>query len=520
MQEVLQQLLSLLRGIWHRRWIGLAVAWLAAIIGIAVVYRIPERYEASARVYVDTESLLRPLLAGLAIQPNLDQQVSLMSRTLISRPNVEKLVRMSDLDLRAGSAADREELIDSISKSIRLEGNVAANLYVISYRDANPNQAKKVVQSLLTIFVESSLGDKRQDTQTAVKFLDDQIKNYEQNLQAAENRIKDFKLKYMGLSSQSQGQDYFGRVAALSSAIEAARVDLQSAEQARDSYKRELAGEEPVFLPEPTESRTREAVPEIDSRLDALKRDLDTLLRKYTDQHPDVIATQRLIAQLEEQRNAEIDARKKAAGSARRAQTPVDQNPVFQHMKIALAAAEATVASARAKLAGLEAQQKFLKSQAQLVPQVEAEYVQLNRDYDVQKATYQSLLARRESATMGKDVQDTSGAQFRVIDPPRVSPQPVAPNRLGLIGLALAFSLGAGVFASLAASQLMPTFHEARSLREISKRPILGMVSMLPSEALFRKQRRRSWLFAGGFAGLIAAFSAVFAFALLVGRVA
>jgi polysaccharide chain length determinant protein (PEP-CTERM system associated) len=391
---------------------------------------------------------------------------------------------------------------------------------VISYRDANPNQAKKVVQSLLTIFVESSLGDKRQDTQTAVKFLDDQIKNYEQNLQAAENRIKDFKLKYMGLSSQSQGQDYFGRVAALSSAIEAARVDLQSAEQARDSYKRELAGEEPVFLPEPTESRTREAVPEIDSRLDALKRDLDTLLRKYTDQHPDVIATQRLIAQLEEQRNAEIDARKKAAGSARRAQTPVDQNPVFQQMKISLADAEATVASARAKLAGLEAQQKFLKSQAQLVPQVEAEYVQLNRDYDVQKATYQSLLARRESATMGKDVQDTSGAQFRVIDPPRVSPQPVAPNRLGLIGLALAFSLGAGVFASLAASQLMPTFHEARSLREISKRPILGMVSMLPSEALFRKQRRRSWLFAGGFAGLIAAFSAVFAFALLVGRVA
>jgi len=72
MQEVIQQLLSLLRGIWHRRWIGLAVAWLVAVIGIAVVYRIPERYEASARVYVDTESLLRPLLAGLAIQPNLD----------------------------------------------------------------------------------------------------------------------------------------------------------------------------------------------------------------------------------------------------------------------------------------------------------------------------------------------------------------------------------------------------------------------------------------------------------------
>lgn len=519
MQEVLQQLLSLLRGIWHRRWIGLAVAWLAAIVGIAVVYRIPERYEASARVYVDTESLLRPLLAGLAIQPNLDQQVSLMSRTLISRPNVEKLVRMADLDLRTGTTAERDELIDSIAKNIRLEGNVAANLYIISYRDANPSRAKKVVQSLLTIFVESSLGDKRQDTQTAVKFLDDQIKNYEQNLQAAESRIKDFKLKYMGLSSQSQGQDYFGRVSQLNAAIETARVDLQSAEQARDSYKREIAGEEPVFLPDPNESRVREAVPEIDSRLDAARRELDGLLRKYTERHPDVVATQKLIAQLEDERKAEIDARRKA-NAGRKTQTPVDQNPVFQQMKISLADAEATVASARAKLGGLEAQQRSLKGQAQLVPQVEAEYTQLNRDYEVQKTTYQALLSRRESATMGKDVQDTTGAQFRVIDPPRVSPQPVAPNRLGLIGIALAFSIAAGVFASLAASQLIPTFHEARSLREISKRPILGMVSMLPSEALYRKQRRKSWLFAGGIAGLVAAFGAVFAFALLIGRVA
>jgi polysaccharide chain length determinant protein (PEP-CTERM system associated) len=520
MQEVFQQLLSLVRGMWHRRWVGLAAAWIAAIIGVAVVYRIPERYEASARVYVDTESLLRPLLAGLAIQPNLDQQVSLMTRTLISRPNVEKLIRMSDLDLHTGTNAEREELIDSITKSIKLEGNVAANLYVISYRDVNPVQARRIVQSLLTIFVESSLGDKRQDTQTAVKFLDDQIKNYEQNLQAAENRIKDFKLKYIGLSSHSQGQDYFGRVAQLGTEIESAKVDLQAAEQARDSYKKELAGDEPVFLPEPAETQVREVVPEIDSRLDALKRELDSLLRKYTDQHPDVIATQRLIEQLEKQRTAEVDARRKAMASTRKAQTPLDQNPVFQQMKISLADAEANVASIRAKLAGLETQQRFLKSQAQLVPQVEADFVQLNRDYDVQKKTYEALLARRESAAMGKDVQDTGGAQFRVIDPPRVSPQPVAPNRLGLLAIAFAFSLVAGLFASLAASQLMPTFHDARALRDISKRPILGMVSMLPGETQHRQRRRRSWLFAGGLGGLFAAFGAIIAFALLIGRTA
>src|SRR5689334_25004174 len=141
MQDVIHQLLSLLRGMWHRRWIGLGVAWLAAIIGVAIVYRIPERYEATARVYVDTESILRPLLAGLAIQPNLEQQVALMSRTLISRPNVEKLVRMADLDLGVKGQSDRDELIDNVIKTIHVDGNITSNLYVISYRDPNPDQA-------------------------------------------------------------------------------------------------------------------------------------------------------------------------------------------------------------------------------------------------------------------------------------------------------------------------------------------------------------------------------------------
>jgi polysaccharide chain length determinant protein (PEP-CTERM system associated) len=517
MQELLQQVTAVARGMWHRRWIGLIVAWVAAIIAVAVVYRIPEKYEASARVYVDTESLLRPLLAGLAIQPNIDQQVALISRTLISRPNVEKLIRMADLDLGT-STAEREELVDKVTKTIRLEGNLPQNLYVISYRDSNPSQARKVVQSLLAIFVESSLGDKRQDTQAAVKFLNDQIGTYEKSLQATEDRIKQFKLKYMGVTGGGQGQDYFGRVAALRTQIEQAKIELKSAEDARDSYKKEISGDEPVYIPDTSETQQTAAVPEFDERIEALKRDLDSLLRKYTDAHPDVIATKRLIEQLEEQRKAVVDARRKAAAVPKNTRVPMNENPVYQQMKISLADAEANVASMRAKLAGLEGQQRQLTSQAQMVPEVEAQYTQLTRDYDIQKRTYDALVSRRESASMGKDVQDTSAAQFRVIDPPRVSPQPVAPNRLALLGLAFALSIGAGLFAALAVSQLMPTFHDARTLREISSRPILGMVSMLPSKALARAKRRNTWLFASGLGGLFAALSAVFAFALMVGR--
>jgi polysaccharide chain length determinant protein (PEP-CTERM system associated) len=517
MNEILQRLVDNLRGMWQRRWIGLTAAWVAAIIGVAVVYRIPERFEASARVYVDTESLLKPLLAGLAIQPNVDQQVALISRTLISRPNVEKLLRMADLDLKVRSNSEREDLIDSVTTTIRLTGNSTSNLYVLSYRDPDPELARKVVQSLLTIFVESSLGDKRQDSRTAVKFLDDQIKHYEGSLQASEDRLKEFKIKYLGVADRG-GQDYFARMSQLRADIDAAQLELQAAEQSRDAYKRELSGELPSLIPDKPDAAVVEATPELDNRITALKKEADDLLRKYTDQHPDVQATRKLIAQLEEQRTTEVEARRKAAeGKGAPAKSGV--NPVYQQIRISLAEAEAAVASARSRLASYEGKYRQLQAQAQMVPRVEAEFAQLNRDYDVQKKTYENLLARREAATMGVGVQDAGGAQFRVIDPPRVSQQPVAPNRVLLLALAFAASILFGLAASFVTSQVMPTFHDSRVLREVTRRPILGMVSMLPSLALQRMRRRRAYLFAGGVGGLVASFSAVLVFALIAARI-
>ena len=184
MQETIQLIRRHLREMWHRRWIGLTTAWVVALVGIAVVYRIPERFEASARVYVDTQTLLKPLLQGLAVQPNVDQQVLMMSRTLLSRPNIERVVRMSDLDIKAVSDKQREDLVEAVTRTVTMTGDVRTNLYQLAYRDPDPERARKVVQSLVTIFVESSIGDKRQDSRAAVRFLDDQIKHYEQSLTA------------------------------------------------------------------------------------------------------------------------------------------------------------------------------------------------------------------------------------------------------------------------------------------------------------------------------------------------
>jgi polysaccharide chain length determinant protein (PEP-CTERM system associated) len=511
MDELIRQITTYARGMWRRRWVGLGFAWLVGLIGAGVLFKMPDKYEASARVYVDTQSILKPLMSGLAVQPDVEQQINILSRTLISRPNIEKLIRMADLDLQVKTPKQRDQLVDELMRTVQIKGGGRENLYTIAYRDSDRNEARRVVQSLLSIFVESSLGDQRKGSDTARRFIEDQIRTYEKRLEEAENRVKEFKLKNMGLMGPD-GRDYFTKMTALGEELNAARSALRAAEQSRDALKREVAGEDPVFLPETQVGPTgAPASAEIDARIDALKRNMDELLRRYTDQHPDVAGTRRVIAQLEEQKREEAEARKKAAAekpASKSSPILASTNPVFQQLRIALAESEANIASLRAKAGDLEARYRQLQALASKLPQVEAELAQLNRDYDVQKKNYESLLARRESASLANQMDAATGlADFRIIDPPSVAQNPVAPNRLAMLPAVLAAALGAGLFASFVLSQIVPTFPDARSLRELTQRPVLGTVSLLASPAITAKRRRGVLMFAGGVAGLVGMFA-------------
>lgn len=518
MDELLQQAVGVLRATWRRRWIGVAVAWAVALVGAVVIARFPERYEASARIYVDTQSVLKPLMSGLAVQPDINQQISMLARTMITRPNVEKLARMSDLDHLAVTPSDRERLIDGLMKTIQLTGGGRENLYNVTYRDTKPERAKLVVQNLVSLFVESGLGDKRRDTESARKFIDEQIKVHEARLEEAENRVKEFKLKHLGLVGGS-GADYFARIAALTEELNKLRTELRVAEQSRDALRRGLADEEPNLLEETTRS-VNVTTPEIDARVDALRRQLDELLRRYTDEHPDVAATRRLISSLEEQKRQELDARRRAAAMAQ-AKSPAPTNPVFQRIKIAMAEADSNIAALRARVGETQARLAELRAAAGRIPQIEAEMAQLNRDYEIIKRNHDALVARREQAAMSEDVDANAKlAEFRVIDPPRVSPTPVFPHRLALIPVALLAAIGAGVLAAFAVGQAFPTFDSVRALRNVTQRPVLGSVSVVMSAPMLRRAKLMNTAFAGSVAGLIMIYGAWIVWLSLATRVA
>jgi polysaccharide chain length determinant protein (PEP-CTERM system associated) len=222
-----------------------------------------------------------------------------------------------------------------------------------------------------------------------------------------------------------------------------------------------------------------------------------------------VIYTRRLISDLEEDRKREVEARLQAAAAAGDGtSTGSVQDVVLQQLKVGLAEGEANVAALRARVNDYEVRYKQLREAAETLPQIDAEMAQLNRDYDVIKQQYDSLVQRRESASMTGELEQTGElTDFRIIDPPRVGTKPAAPNRLLLIPLVLLAALAIGAGVSFLISQILPTFHDTRTLREITKRPLLGAVAMIERPALAKARRRRNLVFYGGLGGLTGSYA-------------
>lgn len=476
MHELLEQLLRHVHGVWRYRWYMLLAAWLTCIVGWTAVYMLPDQYEAAARIHIDTQSVLKPLLAGLAVDTNTRQRVELMTRTLLSRPNMEKLARMTDLDLRGKSPEEMENLLDGLEKNIKILSTGREDLYTITYVNSDRQVAKRVVQSLLTIFIEGAMGAKRADTDVAQQFLTQQIKDYEGRLTQAEERLSEFKRKNVGMMP-SEGQDYFSRLQKAQGEAEQAKLALREVENRRIELKRQMDGEDVsgFMAARPSDSP-------IDGRIRTLQSNLDQLLLNFTEKHPDVIEIRRRIKDLEEQKKKDDAALGPNALSG---------NPIYQQMQMSLVEAEAQAASLKARVADYQGRVDRLKQMVDTVPKVEAELSQLNRDYEINKRNYEALLSRHESATMSEQAELTGDdVKFRVVDPPRVPLLPSAPNRLMLMSMVFFGGIGAGLALAFVLYQIRPTFDDRRTLKEVTGYPVLGSISIIPTQEMRHRQLR------------------------------
>jgi polysaccharide chain length determinant protein (PEP-CTERM system associated) len=515
MHDLIVQILDQIRGSWRYRWLALAVSWVVCGIGWLGVYMMPNVYEASARVYVDTQSMLGPLLEGLAVRANVDSELAVVRQALLSRPRLEGVARETDLFVRAKTPAEADALIQDlrmrivIANDARTPNSTSDGVYRITFRDNDRVKSLEVVQTLLNSFVEDTLSGKRQGQEEAQTFLREQISDYEKRLQEAETRLADFKKQNIGKMPDTRG-DYFARLQTEMVQLEQVQQQVRLAEARRGEIERQLSGEEPFLFGFDDQSTTPAANSgrgDVAARIRQLETRQEELLLRYTEKHPEVVAVRATLDDLKKQQAAELDRVRQGQQATGSLSQSLKSNPVYQGIRTELNRTEIQLAELRQDLGQRQARVAELRRLVNNVPEVEAELARLNRDYDVTRTQYQELTKRLQTAKLTEDAAKTGVVTFQVIDPPVAGFDPVAPDRFVLLSAVLLVALGAAGGAAYLLNLIRPVFYNSRTLADVIGLPVIGPVGRTWTAQTRLRERLQMVALSGAAILLLAAYA-------------
>lgn len=430
---------------WRHRWKAVAVIWLVALVGWTGVRMLPDRYMSTARIYADADALLGMLLRGIAIDNSPAGQVDILQRTLLSRPNLERVIDRTQLADRVAHGEDRESLIRGLNTNLRF-ATQGRNLFTVEFKDRDPRVAHDVVQQVVNLFFELASGSDRRQMENARAFLLQQLAVYEQQLREAEQRRAEFTASYQDLLALNGSASRLDAVRMRKDALRGELADAVS--------RRGLLREQIDALPEAMAGGSA-AVAEAEQRLLVLRQ-------RYTDQHPDVAAAR-----------AALSAARSASGGRSGPAVP-RTNPIREQLLVRFVDTEAQIASLQRQIRDTEAESDRLEEMARSAPEVQAQFANLDRDYNVIRRNYEELLSRREAVNIAEAARTGSDRMtLEVVDPPTLPTVPAGPNRLLYAAAVLVAALGAGGMMIFVQVQLDASFYALSELRQIGL-PVLG----------------------------------------------
>lgn len=487
-----------LHQVWRRRWLALAVAWAVCLVGWLVLALIPNSYESHARVYYQAQALI----PSAAPDPSGGQgDVFRVRQALTSSANLEKVVRRTDLNSQVASDADLAAQVSDLRDAIKVMPALDnPNLFTISAtasvagfsNEQNARVAYGVVQTLLDLLASDGLSGDTAATGKTLDVLDQELKNLEGRLQEAEQRRSQFEQRFLGVLPGG---------GSIADRLSAARAEIANLDQELTIAQGSLAALRGQMAALPS-SIVTVGGPDgggAAGQIAALQGQLSQAYsRGWTDNHPDVIAIKSQIERLRPEARTE---RRGGGGTS-------TANPAYASLAAMAAEKQAQVSAAGTRKAQLEASMAQLQSTETSEPDVIAQQAQLNRDYDVLKRQYDSLLQDREQVRLRGDVSTkTDALQFRVIDTASRPTVPASPNRPLLLSAILVLGIAAGVGAAFVKGQLQPTFPTQARLEQVTGLPVLGSISeaLTASEGQLRRQRLK--YFGGAGAALAAGYA-------------
>jgi polysaccharide chain length determinant protein (PEP-CTERM system associated) len=474
--------------LWQRRkWVAIAVFVVSASAPIALAAWLPDLYQATATILVETQQVSEEL-----VRPSVTSELG--ARIQRIRQEVMSRSRLEDLITRLNLYADRRQkgtafgdIVEDMRRDVRLEptgvdaqagGRGPTIAFALTYSGRDPETVALVANTIADLYVEEHGKLRAGQAALTAEFLKAQLADIKRELDRQEARTSEFKLRHLGELPQ-QIEANLGSLDRLSTQL---RLNTESQIRAldrRDRLESELSNAESTAPSNPRSESHREA------ELDKLRTELTLLRQNYSDKHPDVIAAKAAIASLEN----------RASQGAGIPDSPPPPAQTKTRISQGLEDVESELTALRAEEARLRGAILAYEQRVDNVPKRQEEFETISRDYAATKDRHDTLLKRYEEAQLAASLeQGQQTEQLRILDPAIPPRYPAAPARLRLIAAGLIFSLVLAVGALFAAEQLDTSFHTVEDLQKTVRGPIVFSIPLIETSHASRRYWRRAVL--------------------------
>jgi len=520
LHEIYQQIKAIVYGIWRKRWFMIGTAWLISLVGWGAISTMPYRYEASARIFVDAESLLPQIAGNLGIEFDIGRKIEVIKKTLVSRSNLETIIRRSDyLDRLATNGAEMDGLVNILARDINII-SLDEGLYRIEF-EVSDNRltdrqraevARTVVANLLSFFRDGTSENGNDEIANAADLLEGSINDIGERLSAAEAAHAKFKqdnIEYLG------NVDFSTRLEKARSDLKDTRSQISELKVAQKTLERQLESvPATIKAPKSSSSGGSGSRDPLDERIADLQKKLDSLRSLgYLDRHPDVRTVSGQIKALEAERAEKqkaLQAELSGAVEAGKSSTLTTETPnrLYEQLMLENISTLSQISQLEAREQQQIATVQELDERAKRVPEIEAEESKLKRGYETLRRQHNNLLKEKGDLDLRSSIE-TTGKQvsFRVVEDPVTPHNPSGPPRLLFMSAVFVGALVAGFGVALVLSQLRPVVITVEQLRAHFDMPVLGNVT----RALSDDETRQRSIDMLGFAGATAMLFVVFA---------
>ena len=425
----------------RRRWWIIIPALVIAGGAMAVVSKLPKAYLSQTTILVEPQKVPSDFVKP-TVTTDVNNRLQIISQEILSRTHLQRIIEEFGL-YRTEPAVDRilnvllhkgkrtqEEIVDDMRQDITVEiiadeqaRNHALGAFKISYQGQDPLVVQQVTRELAVLFIEENVKVREQQAQGTTTFINDELEKARLTLEEQERRLKDFKAAHLGSLPEQQAANLqvLGQLQAALQVTGDAMGRAQSQKIYQQSLLAALTAREAAPL-------TPGAQSELDARLEELKR----AQAKYTPLHPDVIELQDEVKELQQQ----VSPPDQIATNAPTAAPSKDLAP--DQIRSQLAALDQEIKRGTLQEAEIDKRAKQIQARLAGLPAVDQQMAELNRDYEISKMQYASLLEKKNASAMAAEMEGRAqGEQFRVLDPANYPEKPYKPNvaQLSLLGV-------------------------------------------------------------------------------------